>query len=460
MNLNRIRYATCALILALAVPLLAQTPTPDRAKLIEIRDELSAIMDRAQALLASLRDYIDPPIPTVRVFTAQEAQDTLNAMALANGGVIEVSGVTDWDVRRTLRAGTQPLITIRGVTEDATIRGAYIPYASNVAWEHIAIRGNPGRGAHVQLGGTRHEITSPEQVPSGFRFSHVVMDGGGVIRTGIRLNARSVIVEDSTIDGYSYPGEDSNAISGWNGMKDVIIRRSRLVACTQSFVTGGSDAATEEMIPSDILIEDSDLDGNRDWLPTCNGKTRFELKNAKRVTVRRTRIAGVWSDAWAYAPGFKINVSNQEGTNPWATVEDFLMEDSIVENVGQYVNIVGSNAGPYPSAQARRITFRNNIFRGMHMEGDGRNVVVNDGAQEVLFDHNTFELNRHSYMEIVGLVSSVTFTNNIARYGTYGLRNQNASAYTAAGNLITSAVPTEAQIAATVTTDGVRVGAR
>lgn len=387
--------------------------------------------------LARLDALIPRPVQAVRVPLGSNVQLAMGSLH-ATGGILELEpGAHDYAPILPLRPDAR-LITVRGLGQpgDATLRGFMaLPGSANCAFEGVGFV-QPATTSHVKLGDDRHGMTRVEDVPRGFSFYRCPFVGPA--RRGIAANCRDLVVEECTFTDYYQVGFDSQAICGWNGSANHRIIDNLLEAASENIAYGGADAASELLIPQDITIEGNRLTKRPEWATAVvNMKCAFELKNALRVNFRRNEIDGVWRavpTVWSNAPGIKINTANQDGTNPWARVEDVEIADNVVRNVGQYVNIVGRNAGPYTSGIARRIRIVRNRLELMHADTGpedqyGWAFVLTDGPEGVVIDHNSVFGNWYAILETTGLASTtpIVVTNNIIEHGRTGLRLQNAS---------------------------------
>lgn len=431
-------------------------------------------------------DAMIPRDVTIRVQPGENVQNAFDALSGTGGILVLASGAHP--VALVHRPRPDPrLIIVRGEGE-ATLRGFDArPGSRNVSFETLGFV-DPIGTRHLNFGVSRsrgsdgvwrHTMTTPEVTPSGFIFRHVF--GRGPCKHGIVANCRDLLIEDSSFTEYYTDGADSQALAAYNGAANHVLRRSRFEAASENIIYGGADAASEAMFPQDILIEDCILSKREEWLAlNANIKCLFELKNALRVTLRRTRLEHCWPQAWPDGLAIKICASNQENTNPTARSEDVLIEHCTIEDVGRYVNIIGRNDGAYLSGICRGITIRHNHFGAMHTRrlatspNPGRCVNVGDGPEGVAIDHNTFAENRHTFLEISGAwPTAIVFTNNVANHGRYGLRNLNASPLVLTHNAIYRSpefsevrlpetnvyYEPEADLSGHVTSDGLPVGA-
>jgi len=154
------------------------------------------------------------------------------------------------------------------------------------------------------------------------------------------------------------------------------------------------------------------------WRGVWMCKNLLELKNARRVSIDGNVFEYSWSSGQA-GEAIMITPRNQEGTNPWATVEDVTFTNNTIRHAARAFNILGTD-NLYPSQMTKRITIRNNVFEDISAywsaTGQSRFMLITETAS-VTVDHNTI-FNSHSIL--VGYENSSTnfsYTNNISAYG-------------------------------------------
>jgi hypothetical protein len=247
---------------------------------------------------------------------------------------------------------------------------------------------------------------------------------GAPQKRGIALNSASTTVTGSYISEIKSQSQDSQAIAGWNGPGPYTITNNYLEAAGENVMFGGGDPAIPNLVPGDITIEDNAFAKPTAWrTQPWVVKNLFELKNARRVTVRRNTFEYNWQSGQS---GFAIlfTVRNQDGGCPWCQVEDVLFEKNVVRHVAAGINVLGFDDN-HPSLQTNGITIRNNLFADVDPQqwgGNGYFLQLLGGAADVTIDHNTI-VQTHAAGIVVAdgpPVSGFIFTNNIARHGEYG----------------------------------------
>ena len=299
----------------------------------------------------------------------------------------------------------------------------------------------------VQLGSGAE--TSTAQLPYALTFDRVYIHGDKKVggKRGITLNSGSTTVSNSWISDISSTSQDSQAICGWNGTGPYQILNNYLEASGENVMFGGATARIPNLVPSDITIRSNHFFKPLSWKPGDPSyagtnwvvKNLFELKNARRVTVDGNIFENIWADdqaGWA----IQLTVRTENGTMPWAVIEDVVFSNNIVRNADHGVNILGKD-GIYSGA-ARRITVRNNLFDKIN----GHFVQLLRACNYTTIDHNTV-FHKLLVLALTGEQSlGLVYRNNISARGSYGIFGQSQQegnvslAYYAPGSIVTKNV--------------------
>ncbi|MBI2220096.1 MAG: PKD domain-containing protein [Acidobacteria bacterium] len=217
-------------------------------------------------------------------------------------------------------------------------------------------------------------------------LDRLLIEGGASgQKRGVAMNAGAITVMRCYIANIWRSGQDSQALAAWNGPGPFTITDNFLEAASENVLFGGADSSSPDRMPADILVEGNHLTKNLAWKGTTGKgvKNLFELKAARRVTVRNNRMEHNWVDGqsgWAIV----VTPRNQDGRASWSAVEDVLFERNVVSDTPHGINISGYDNERY-SSQARRLTFRNNLFTRL------AGTFLQAGAEvgELALDHNT-----------------------------------------------------------------------
>jgi hypothetical protein len=313
----------------------------------------------------------------------------------------------------------------------ATAAGASYYRIRGVAFE----ANQNGSGDIIALGHAAH--TSLDQVPHHIELDQVLVAGHPTIgqKRGIAANAAHVMISNSDIRDIKAVGQDSQAIAGWNTPGPIAIRNNYLEAAGENILFGGAHVNLPGAVPSDITVEGNLLTKDPAWRSaTWTVKNLFELKNARRVTVRRNVMQYNWGGA---QPGYAIVLTprNSSGLNPWAVVEDIEFSGNVVSHTGSAFNLLGHDDTD-PSGQLARVIIRDNLVFEVGSQWNGAGVFAQIGGEprDLTFDHNTVlhegnivtfysgqYINSSGLRVTGGPVAGFVFTNNLLKHNAYGI---------------------------------------
>jgi hypothetical protein len=304
---------------------------------------------------------------------------------------------------------------------------ATAPGAHHYRLQWLEFRANlQGRGDIITLGDGSSRQNTLDLVPHHLIVDRVYIHGDVTVgqKRGIGLNSASTSIVNSYISEIKAPGQDSQAIAGWNGPGPFLISNNYLEAASENVMFGGADPAIAGLVPSDITFTRNHLSKPWSWRGgPWNVKNLFELKNAQRVVVDGNLMENNWAEAQT---GYAILLKsvNQDGGCPWCVVQDVLFTNNVVRHVSSAINILGHDTR-YPALMANNIAFRNNLFEdvsGVRYGADGRFVLINGGAN-IAFDHNTVINDGAATIYGYGLPSTgFVLTNNVLLDNMYGIR--------------------------------------
>lgn len=370
------------------------------------------------------------------------------AIDRANGGDIielEAGATYNGQINLTKSNSGKPL-TIRSSAADKLIEGKRVTPADR---QHMAriVSGMLGRAALMASNGASGyrivgiEFTStssrynyglvvlgngetrPENVPTDIEIdrSYIHSNGGrGTVRRGIALNSAHITIKNSYIEGFAYPGEETQGICGWTGTRNVRIYNNYIEGGAENIMFGGADPANAELIPTDIEVTGNHLSKSRSWNKDSTMKTAFELKNAKNVVFKANLITDNLKGS-----AFRITVRNQDGKAAFSTIENVVVRDNIIDTTGDGINILGRD-DTHASQTLRNLTIENNLFLNVGtnvIEGGGYFVLVNDGEGIVI--RNNTVLNNGNITTFHGAMPrGFEFYDNIVGHGDYGIHGR------------------------------------
>jgi hypothetical protein len=274
-------------------------------------------------------------------------------------------------------------------------------------------------------------------------------------KRGIALNSASTTVSGSYISDIKLIGQDSQAITAWNGPGPYTIANNYLEAAGENLLFGGADPSIPNLIPSDISVTGNTLSRPTSWRDQrWQVKNLLELKNARRITIAGNVIENNWLAAQS---GFAIlfTVRNQDHRCAWCQVEDVVFENNLVQHSAAGILVLGYDNNA-KSEQTRGIVVRNNLFVDIDNErwgGNGYFLQLTGQPRDITVDHNTI-IQEHAYgiVQVEGPpVLGFVFTNNIVRHNAYGI----IGASHAPGNDTISAFFPASRVEGNIIADGV-----
>ena len=196
----------------------------------------------------------------------------------------------------------------------------------------------------------RDGMTQLSDVPDGITIDRCYVHGDADTgqHRGLLFNVSHGTVTGCYFSAFMERGRDSQAIALWNGPGPITIEHSYLEATGENFLVGGADAQIPNLIPSEITLRGCHLFKPLAWIDTWRGsvKNLFELKTGLRVVVDGCVFENCWPDAQD-GRGVVITVRSQDGGNPWATIADCTIRNSILKNIqGAAVSMLGLDDRP------------------------------------------------------------------------------------------------------------------
>jgi len=321
----------------------------------------------------------------------------------------------------------------------------------------LELQGNADPQSDIlALGSGSSAQNSLAQVPHDLVVDRVYIHGDPTRgqKRGIALNSATTTITNSYISDCKRDGQDAQAIAGWNGPGPFVISNNYLEGAAENVLFGGADPAIRDLVPSDIRITGNLISKPLSWRgDNWDVKNLLELKNARRVTIDHNILQNNWQAAQV---GFAIlfNVRNQDGGCPWCEVNQVTFEHNIVQHSASGISVLGFDDG-HPSRQAQGIAIRNNLFEDIdsdHWGGGGYWLQLVNGPRDITIDHNTIIQDHGAgILQVEGPpVLGFSFTNNIARHNTYGIKG----ASRATGSDTISAFFPASQVTNNVIADG------
>ena len=288
-----------------------------------------------------------------------------------------------------------------------------------------------GVGDIILLGATSSQ-TDVSQMPHDLVLDRVYIHGDPMAgqKRGIALNCGAARIINSYIADIKTVGQDSQAISGWNGTGPYLIENNHLEGAGENVLFGGSDPSIPGLVPSDITIRRNYFTKPLEWRDQrWQVKNAFELKNARRVLVEGNVFEHVWGAAQA---GYAILFStrNQDGRSPWSVVEDVTFRYNIIRHAANAINISGYDDA-HPSMQGSRYRISHNLvydIDGATWGGSGNFLQIGNQPRDIVVEHNTVQ-HTGNVITVYGkrngapaVVDGFIFRDNLMRHNRYGVK--------------------------------------
>lgn len=263
-----------------------------------------------------------------------------------------------------------------------------------------------------------------------FSLDRVVIQGKANNKRGIRGNGSNISLTRSHISNVFRIGNaDTAAFGAWMGLGPYTIVGNFLESAGINVLFGGDDQGSPDTIPSDILVEGNVISKRPEWRSVARTvKNLFEIKNGKRIVVRRNLFDGNWTDG---QNGYSILFStmNQDGGAPWSVIEDVLFTLNIGKNLERGFNIHG-RGWTHPTQQSKGIVITKNAFdianEAMQVAGELADLTVTQNV----FDNGYHFLSMYkggvrnqdgSMREGEYAIRKLVYEGNVVRHNEYGL---------------------------------------
>ncbi len=300
-----------------------------------------------------------------------------------------------------------------------------IATASNAHhYRFVGIEFTPPPGSFIftliQIGSNE---TLASALPNNITFDRCYIHGDPLVggRRGVEMDGNSVAVVDSYIADFKDSTGDSQALWAYNAPGPYKIVNNYLSAAAENVMFGGQAPSISNAVPSDIEIRRNyffkplSLMGTS-WVV----KNLLEFKNAIRVLVEGNTFENCWPQSQT---GFFLLLTprNEDGTAPWSAVQDITIRLNRGINLGQGINILGTD-NVFPSQRTARVLIKDNVVNVTALgAADGRSFGLLSGPSDVTIDHNTvFTKGTMAFVENSPLAANFVFTNNIVDDGSNG----------------------------------------
>jgi len=295
----------------------------------------------------------------------------------------------------------------------------------------------------VRLGESRHEQKTLASVPHHLVIDRCYIHGLDTqdVQRGVSLNSGETTISNSYVSEIHGVGYDTQTVAGWNGPGPFHIINNYLEGAGENIMFGGADAASADLIPSNIEIRRNYVFKPLSWKvgdPSYAGKhwtikNLLELKNARNVVIDGNIFKNNWTDGQAGVP-ILFTVRNQECTAPFSTIQNVTFTNNTVTgSSGGAFNLLGkdneaepaygkcTNRATQGSVRGSGITITNNLFYN-----NGGAFLIMNGFYNVSLDRNT-HLQKNNLTTLYGEQSlGFRYTNNLTSDNDYGIYGEGA----------------------------------
>lgn len=237
----------------------------------------------------------------------------------------------------------------------------------------------------------RWDATSVAQLPYDIIIDRCYLHGDPVKgqHRGIAWHVVNGLITGSYLSDFFEPGRQSQAIATWNSPGPLTVRNSFIEGASENLLIGGSDPRIPGLLPSDILVEGNLFHKPLAWKGKgYNVGNLFEVKVGRRIRIRNNVFEFNWPDLHAGA-GIVFTVRDQDGGQPWATIDDLRFEFNVVRDVeGPGFNTLGwddHDPAAAASVQGTRLVIANNLLLRVQ-----QGIQVNRGFEPTTLVHNTW----------------------------------------------------------------------
>lgn len=285
------------------------------------------------------------------------------------------------------------------------------------------------------------QTTNVAELPANITFDNVKVycQPTQDCQRGIALNGVNATVQNSDVREIHGRGIESQGIAWWNTPGPIRILNNRIEASTENVLSGGADSSlctsrdaegkcVQGVVTSKIEIRRNYLYKPLTWHerdPSYAGidwsiKNLLEIKEGDDVVIDGNILENCWGDAQI---GFAVLLTtrNQDGGNPWATVEDVTFTNNTIINVAGGFQIIGKDY-PNLSQQGARIRIANNVIKlASNLGGNGR-LLQMERTKDLTFENN--EANPHHTMIVFSgeeQQPGLVYRKNLLTVGEYGI---------------------------------------
>lgn len=250
-------------------------------------------------------------------------------------------------------------------------------------------------------------------------------------RRGIAANGSNIVIKKCHIDDIFHVA-DAQAICSWNGSGPFVIDDCFLSASGETVLFGGGDPENQGKQPSDLLLIDSVLTKDVNWIGNGNAvvKNVLEFKNMINAKVFNCVIENSWTHGQV---GYLIVITprNQDNTAPYSQVAHIEIAKCNIRNGAGGINLLGADY-THPSMQTTDVKILDNHFNNLGRYPGSNKLFEFSGSpacKNVVIHNNTCNNSLlSSFLYMSGdKMEDFTFTNNVVPEGEYGVMSANGA---------------------------------
>ncbi|MCW5980012.1 MAG: hypothetical protein KIT09_18160 [Bryobacteraceae bacterium] len=327
----------------------------------------------------------------------------------------------------------------------------------------------------VKLGNNTDRQSLVFHVPHHIELDRMYIHGHGdsdaAGKRGIEVHSMQTVIKNSYLSGFGKVAQETHAIIGVNGVKDLLIYNNYIEAAGINILFGGdvprlgdNDTLdpTDKLIPENIVILHNHFKKLVSWKKTSGGwdvKNHLETKLARNVIIEGNVFENNWRQGQQEQSGSAIVFKaiagrdnpqtkvNEACTVPNAVTENVLVQYNYVRNTGAGFEIISRDYQCKDDKGAmlgrvKHVRIENNVIDGLNsVEWPGRGTVLAlyTGPDYLTVNHNTIIQPGGAETEAVHFETTpkgkgFKFTNNVLHHGLYGVASGNPPTTAAIGN--------------------------
>lgn len=213
-------------------------------------------------------------------------------------------------------------------------------------------------------------------------------------KRGIAIRGDDWQVLGCTVQDCFLTDQDTQAVFVGAGTKG-LLKGGTFFGGAETLLIGGEDPPSADRIPAQIVVQDAVFGKKLEWRGLgVNVKNAFEVKNVKGLTVTNCQFFYSWVSGQT-GHLLLLTVRNQDGTAPFSTIEDVVIQDcQFAHGVGAMV-ILGHD-DQFPSQRMARVTIQRCTFADVDplaWGGDESDklIQIGNGPVQLTVDGNAFD---------------------------------------------------------------------